>query len=467
MPGQVSLCMIAKNEEANLAACVQPLANLVGEIIVVDTGSSDRTKAIAENFGARVFDYPWIDDFSAARNESLRHASGSWIFWMDADDRVDDANRQRLQTVFAGLGTENAAYLMKCQGAANPATGAAGITEHVRLFRNHPEARWQHRIHEQILPALSRLGAELRSTDVTIQHTGYLDPALRARKAERNLRLLEQEAAERPGDSHALFYLGQTHLMLGAAGKAVPYLQACLKAADPRDPLTAPLYVLLTQALHQTGAPAEAFAICQAGRGHFPGNPDLLFLEGVTRQLGGDSAGAVACFQRLLESPSRSGSMDTSMFFKARHRLALECLKQRRLGEAEAQWRIVLTENPLYLQAWLGLADVCLARGQADGREQLLKSMETTPGNELNRALVTARFHEATGNYAAARGELEQACAAHRQALWPRVALAQILLQEGRDWRAAEQALRAVLEIDPNHAETHRNLALVRQRLGW
>ncbi len=466
MHARVSLCMIAKNEETNLPACIQPLADLVHETIVVDTGSVDRTKEVAKALGAHVFDFPWIDDFSAARNESVRHATGAWIFWMDADDRIDEMNRQRLASLFGQLGDENAAYLMKCQGAANAATGAAGVTEHVRLFRNHPEALWRHRIHEQILPALSRLGTELRPTDVTIQHTGYLDPALRARKAERNLRLLEREAAENPGEPHALFYLGQTHLMLGAAARAVPLLQACLKLSNPHDPLTTPLYVLLTQALHQSGAPREAFAICQAGRTYFPTSPDLLFLEGISRQLGGDSAGAVSCFQQLLTNPNRSGSMDTSMFFKARHRLALEYVKGRRLDEAEAQWRAVLTENPLFLQAWLGLADICLTRGEAGARTQLLEAMATVPGNDLNRALVAGRFHEADRNYPAARRVLEEACAAHRQALWPRVALAQILLQEGQDWRAAEHALCAILELDPNHTETHRNLELVRQRRG-
>jgi glycosyltransferase involved in cell wall biosynthesis len=64
------------------------VADLVDEVIVVDTGSTDRTVAVAEQMGARVFHFPWVDNFAAARNESLRHATGEWIFWMDADDRL-------------------------------------------------------------------------------------------------------------------------------------------------------------------------------------------------------------------------------------------------------------------------------------------------------------------------------------------------------------------------------------------
>ena len=92
----VSLCVIARNEATNLPACLGPLLPFVGETIVVDTGSTDGTRAVAESMGARVFDFAWCDDFAAARNESLRRATSDWILWMDADDRVDAANAARL-----------------------------------------------------------------------------------------------------------------------------------------------------------------------------------------------------------------------------------------------------------------------------------------------------------------------------------------------------------------------------------
>ena len=99
----VSLCMIVRNEEENLPACLASAADLVDEVVVVDTGSRDRTREVAAGFGARVYEFPWVDDFAAARNESLRHATGDWVFWLDADDRLDGDNRGRLKTLFAGL----------------------------------------------------------------------------------------------------------------------------------------------------------------------------------------------------------------------------------------------------------------------------------------------------------------------------------------------------------------------------
>jgi glycosyltransferase involved in cell wall biosynthesis len=105
--------MIVRDEENHLADCLHSVADLVCEIIVVDTGSRDRTKQIARSLGAQVYEFAWVDDFAAARNESLRHAKGAWIFWLDADERLHEDNRRRLQRLIAGLADENVAYTMR------------------------------------------------------------------------------------------------------------------------------------------------------------------------------------------------------------------------------------------------------------------------------------------------------------------------------------------------------------------
>src|SRR5580765_6023272 len=133
MSMSVSLCMIVKNEEANLPSCLAPAADLVQQIVIVDTGSSDRTKEVAAGFGATVADFPWVDDFAAARNAGLPHATGDWIFWLDADDRIDDLNKVKLRALFAGLRDENVAYVMKVRCLEDQATGTASEVDHVRL----------------------------------------------------------------------------------------------------------------------------------------------------------------------------------------------------------------------------------------------------------------------------------------------------------------------------------------------
>jgi glycosyltransferase involved in cell wall biosynthesis len=170
MTSPVSLCLIAKDEEAVLPDCLHPVSGLFQEIIVADTGSTDRTREIAVQFGARVIGFPWCDDFAAARNEALRHATGDWAFWLDADDHLDDANRDKLAALFAGLRDENAAFVMTSRSPSAVPGEEATDVGHVRLFRNRPDFCWRYRVHEQILPALVGAHTALRWTDIVIEN---------------------------------------------------------------------------------------------------------------------------------------------------------------------------------------------------------------------------------------------------------------------------------------------------------
>ncbi len=93
-PIRLSACLIVRDSSRTLRACLESIRPWVDELVVVDTGSTDNTASIAQEIGARVFAFQWCDDFSAARNESLRYARGDWLFWMDSDDTIDASNGQ-------------------------------------------------------------------------------------------------------------------------------------------------------------------------------------------------------------------------------------------------------------------------------------------------------------------------------------------------------------------------------------
>src|SRR3989338_7693689 len=93
----ISLCMITKNEEKYLEQCLDSVKDIVDEIIIVDTGSKDKTKEIAKKFSAKIFDFEWVDNFSAARNESLKHAAKDWILVLDADEVVEKKDLERIK----------------------------------------------------------------------------------------------------------------------------------------------------------------------------------------------------------------------------------------------------------------------------------------------------------------------------------------------------------------------------------
>ena len=215
-PGRprVSLTMIVKDEEANLPACLGSAAGLFDEIVVVDTGSKDRTVEIARSFGAKVFEFAWVDDFAAARNAALGHATGEYAFWLDADDVIEPGEREKLRALLGGLRAgDPAAHVVRCSCDADVNRAGATVVDHVRLFPRRSDVRWAYRVHEQILPALRKAGVAVRWSDVTVRHTGYVDPAAhlrdrKARNATHGRILLEADLRDRPDDPFVLFNLG-------------------------------------------------------------------------------------------------------------------------------------------------------------------------------------------------------------------------------------------------------------------
>jgi GT2 family glycosyltransferase/tetratricopeptide (TPR) repeat protein len=466
---RVSACLIVKNEEANLPACLESVADLVDEIIVVDTGSSDATKEVAARFSAQVFDFPWVDSFAAARNESLRHATGDWIFWLDADDRIDEANRRRLRALFDQLGDENLAYVMKCLCLPEPGRETGTVVDHVRLFRNHPAIRWEYRVHEQILPAVRQCGGDVRWTEVVIHHTGYQDPALRQRKLQRDLRLLQLDHAEHPEDPFILFNLGQIYQELGQPAEGAAFLRRSLERSHSSDSIVRKLYALLAQCHQQLKQPAQALAVCRTGRGYYPDDVELLFLEGLLLRRLGDRAGAKACLEQLVQVPpgNHFASVDAGLrSYKARHNLAVLCQEQGQLREAEEHWQQVLADQPGFLPAWLGLADLYLTQARWSELDAIAEQLQTLQGRSVEAVVIRARGCLARREFARARQLLEEILPQAPEALWPRVILSHVLLQEGKDWPAAEQALRKVLALDPENTEARHNLAVFLQQQG-
>ncbi len=385
----VSLCMIVKNEEQNLPACLESIAGLVDDIVIVDTGSSDATKAVAERYGARVFDFPWVDSFAAARNESLRHAKGDWIFWMDADDRLEESSRPLLKQLFADLRPDFMAFSMKCLCVPDPSHPSPTVVDHIRLFPNQPKIRWHYRVHEQILPSVRAAGGNVCFVPVVIRHVGYKDPALRRLKLERDLRLLKLDHDDQPGEPFNLFNLGCVYQELGATEEALRCLHGSLTRSQPTDSIVRKLYALIASCHRQLGQPEQALAACTAGRVHYPDDAEILFHEGLLRRELHDAAGSEAAFLRLLSGQEKAhfASVETSLRgSKARHNLAVLYLEQGRLAEAEAQWRAALAVEPDYSPGWLGFGEICLQQHRWQDVELAINRL-----SQLNGSVVDAR----------------------------------------------------------------------------
>jgi tetratricopeptide (TPR) repeat protein len=469
MPQRVSFCLIVKNEEERLARCLASAVDLVQETVVVDTGSTDRTKEIASAHGAKVFDFPWRDSFAAAMNESISRASGDWIFWLHADHWVDETNRERLRKLFASLGEENVAYLMKWHCPSRSAGEGSLAIDTAHLFRNHPQIRWRGRVHEQIRPAIERLGGTTRFTDVVVFHSGYADPQEHHAKLLRNLRLLELDVAENPTDLSMVFHLGWTLYLLGRPADAIAPLQRSLALCPPGQTILRKNYALLVRSLRQLWRQQEAFNICAAGRAIYPNDPELLFHEGQLRREGGDLAGAEQLLLKLLREPLESFvacGLDLGLkTYKGRCALAEVYRDQGRVADAEREWRTALAEQPNFTPAWLCLGDMWLQHGRWQDVDQLVRQLCADPKTSLDGAMLKARSLMLRKEFAGAKALLAEMIARAPQQAWPRELLAHALVMENKDPAASVQALKDLLTLDPTNSFALQQLPLAQRRL--
>lgn len=226
--------MIVGTEAEPLRRGLASTADLVDEINVASTAGQAEVAAVAREFRAKVADFPWCDDFSAARNASRAMATGEWIFWLDADESLDALNRCKLQELFTSLPEANAAFVMKQRSPPAPGSPTATSVDHVRLFRNRPQHRWRYRVHEQILPALHATEVYVHWTPIVISHSGYEDSALRRRQLERNFGLLLLDHAQYPDEPFICFNLGWAYCDLGRPCGIRWRWSIATRAAGPR-----------------------------------------------------------------------------------------------------------------------------------------------------------------------------------------------------------------------------------------
>ncbi len=205
---RLTVCLIAKNEEKFLARCLKSVREVATQIIVVDTGSTDRTVEIAHEHGAEVHAFTWCDDFSAARNESLLHARGEWILILDADEELSTAHVQKLRSHLRTPGVLGFRLPLK-----ESTLGDGALAYVPRLFRNAPGIQFHGRVHEEAFSEVERLGKswgmEHRRGEALLIHHGYAPEVVAERnKKSRNLRLLRLGIAEHPQNLNYRTQLG-------------------------------------------------------------------------------------------------------------------------------------------------------------------------------------------------------------------------------------------------------------------
>ena len=305
---RLSVCLIARNEEKFLGACLESVRGLADEIIVVDTGSTDRTVDIAKEHGARVDHFTWCDDFSAARNAALAHATGDWVLILDADETVPETSHAALRGLIGN--PKVMAWRLPIIDHGREEDGCSYVP---RLFRNAPALFYVGRVHEQVFSSIEvrrqEWGLENKIGDAVLMHFGYAPEVVKDRKkVERNLQLLEKALEEMPDESNLLMNYG---LELSRSGRAVEALEQYRLAVE------------------RMSALPDAQLV--------PETREMLLSQICSQLMSGNLLEELV---EVLTSPlARRGGLNASLHFS----LGVALLRLKRFVEAEEQLRLCLT----------------------------------------------------------------------------------------------------------------------------
>jgi hypothetical protein len=257
----LTLAVIARNEEAVLKRCLDSVQGIAQQIVVADTGSTDRTRAIAQAAGAHIVDFPWCNDFSAARNAALQAARGRWILVLDADEFVAPESCSLLREITGDPSPPRCAYrVLNCSSSDGGRTGVVGRM--VRLFPNRSDVRYEWPVHEQVDLSLERAGVPICDSSLRLIHTGYSQPEVTVQKQKRNRQILETLLASSQSVHPMLQFLhGGALLDTGDPAQALDAYRRCESACSPHSELALAARVRQATCLLELERPHEVLPL--------------------------------------------------------------------------------------------------------------------------------------------------------------------------------------------------------------
>jgi GT2 family glycosyltransferase/tetratricopeptide (TPR) repeat protein len=379
----ISLFMIVKNEERVLRDCLQSAQPFFNQIVIVDTGSTDRTVEIAKEFGAEVHKFKWCDDFAAARNESMKYATGKWLFWMDADDTLPWATGEGMIRAVLNAPPDLAGFYMKVRFVTDdPQFGT--VVDHVKLFRNKPGLKWEHRIHEQILPSLREKVGDVGYLNVEVLHSGYdTSEEGQRRKRERDAKLLALELQEKPDHPFVLFNIGMTHHYNKEYEQAEEFLERSIKRCRAGETILRKAYALLAVSQNLLGNKEEALKTILSGLEACPGDPELLYRKGQMLAEADRPAEAVEAYRSVIgqDISGHFSSIELGILGPGvRVNLALALARLGNYREAAEHLRAAIGMKPSDLAIVIELFSMARAFGDLKTARECLDHFERFDG---------------------------------------------------------------------------------------
>ena len=279
----LSLCIIAKDEEMFIEECIKSVYDLIDEIVLVDTGSQDRTVEIALKYGAKVYSIEWENDFSKAKNYAIENSTGDWIIFLDADERLHPDDKEKLVNAITSCSEETEAVLTKILNFVDFFQSQIGeVHYNYRIFRNKNELRFIYPIHENLWNIKEERSPYAFISDIRILHFGYIDAIYnKKKKNERNLSILKEYLKKDPNNFFHNLNIAVEYYNLGRFEEALEYLLAVKGNFSVESVLATRYLRYLIFTYIQLGKFTEAYKIIFDSKRLFleMGNLDFLYFE--------------------------------------------------------------------------------------------------------------------------------------------------------------------------------------------
>ena len=437
---RLSVTMIVRNEEAMLPDALASVRDVADEIVVVDTGSTDDTIAIARAAGAKVVEFAWTGSFADARNASLDHATGDWVLCIDADERLEDGHGPALRRALARM--ELAAQRVDVLNlTGEPGMSAPLTASSLRLWQHSPQVRWEGAVHEQVVGLPREDASRFGDSGVRIVHHGYrADVIESAGKRDRNLELLLAEAQGAGADDpFVAFNVGSEYLMRGDHAEAVRWLSRAAEGVDHASAFGPRLALRLTRSLRLGGEPTRGEETAVRWLASLPDHTDLAVERALCAADAGDAARGLELLDAALaqgDGPAAYGSTAGMAGPVGRTLRGEMLMRLERFGEAADELRGALDADPDHLAGLGRLATALLASGAPPA--QVAARLAPRARVHLRGAgplLATALYER--GAVKEAEALFRETLAAHPDAVDARVGLAECAMSRGDTEEAA------------------------------
>lgn len=359
---KVSACVIVKDEELHIKCWLDNMRKITKDLIVVDTGSADRTVELAKEGGARVFHFDWIDDFAAAKNFAIEQAKGDWIVFLDADEYFTDASLKNVRKYIEQYHRNPKADALVCKIINVDADAENELINefyNLRIFRNVPWLPYKNKVHEMLTKANGAIQLMILDTGVEIYHTGYTKSIIR-QKLERNLALLQKDIAEVGEQARHYRYLCDCYYGLEQYDLALKYARLHVASGQRSLGRDNSVKKRLIECLDLTGA-SEAEFLAEIDRqiAAYPDDPEFLWYKAEYLARNERYAEAETYFDQLLTlAAQQKQDFDLSTFEGRRSRiysrLAQIACKKGDLGGAETSFREVVRRGKYKERNFLG-----------------------------------------------------------------------------------------------------------------